>query len=94
MSPEIQHDEPAGKFFTILEGREAHLTYKVVDEHALDFRHTYVPVELRGRGLAKALVAAAFAHAGERGYRVIPTCSFVRWLADRVDEYGELTLSH
>jgi hypothetical protein len=77
-TPPILHDETQHKFFVELDGQEAHLIYAVVDPTTLDFRHTFVPPELRGRQLAERLVKAGFAYARARGYRVIPTCSYVQ----------------
>jgi predicted GNAT family acetyltransferase len=44
----------------------------------VDFRGTFTPPELRGRGLAAEVVGAALAWAREGGKRVIPTCWYVR----------------
>ena len=40
--------------------------------------HTEVPPTLEGRGIAAALVRAAFAYAREHGLKVMPACSYVR----------------
>ncbi|KAK1322955.1 Acetyltransferase [Acorus calamus] len=44
---------------------------------AMDILHTYVPSSARGQGLASRLCTAAFRHARDRRYSVIPTCSYV-----------------
>ena len=87
---EIQHDRGAHRFFTVVDGKEAYLAYAVADDGTLDFRHTFVPPELRGRELARLLVAAAFAYAQEGGFKVIPTCSYVAKQAQRNDAYRTL----
>ncbi|KAK1276851.1 Acetyltransferase [Acorus gramineus] len=43
----------------------------------MDILHTYVPSSARGQGLASRLCTAAFRHARDRRYSVIPTCSYV-----------------
>ncbi len=91
-SIEIQHDQEAHRFFTVLDGKEAYLAYAIADEGILDYRHTFVPPELRGRQVAKLLVAEAFAYARENGFKVIPTCSYVAKQAKRNPEFGELTV--
>ena len=53
---------------------------------------TIVPPELRGRQVAKLLVAEAFAFAREKGCKVIPTCSYVAKQAERNPEFGEMTV--
>jgi len=87
---EIQHDETARRFFTVLDGKEAYLAYAVSGEGVLDYRHTFVPPELRGRQIAGLLVAAAFAFAREHGYKVIPTCAYVAKQVERNPEYETL----
>jgi predicted GNAT family acetyltransferase len=89
-SIEIQHDQEAHRFFTVLDGKEAYLAYTVAEDGVLDYRHTFVPPELRGRQVAKLLVAEAFAYARENSIKVIPTCSYVAKQVERNPEYGEM----
>jgi len=91
MTTAIRHDEQGGKFYVEVDGKEAHLIYAVVDGATLDFRHTFVPPELRGRQLAEQLVAAGFAYAREHGYRVVPTCSYVQRRVERDPDLKALT---
>lgn len=88
---EITHDESASKFFVVIDGAEAHLVYRRVDADTVDFVHTFVPPEHRGRGIAEALVRHAFAFARTHGLHVIPSCWYVRRLAERDPELGALT---
>ncbi|MFN8177404.1 MAG: GNAT family N-acetyltransferase [bacterium] len=76
--PEVRHDEAAHRFVAVVEGREAVLDYAVVDAKTVDFQHTYTPVELRGRGIAAAVVGRALAWARAEGKTVIPSCWYVR----------------
>jgi predicted GNAT family acetyltransferase len=91
-SIDIQHDPEAQRFYTILDGKEAYLAYSTRGEGVLDYRHTFVPPELRGRQVAKLLVAEAFAYARESGFKVVPTCSYVAKQVERNSEYAELTV--
>ena len=52
----------------------------------LALTHTEVPQQLEGRGIASALVKAAFAHAKENGMDVLPVCSYVRAWVQRHPE--------
>ncbi|MGD2135636.1 MAG: GNAT family N-acetyltransferase [Gemmatimonadales bacterium] len=90
MEIDIRHDEAQHKFVAKVDGNEAHLTYTTVDDETLEFRHTFVPSELRGRKLARQLVDAGFAYAREHGYTVIPTCSYVAKVVERTPAYQEL----
>ena len=52
--------------------------------------HTEVPQQLEGRGIASALVKAAFRHAADKGMDVLPVCSYVRAWAQRHPEVEPL----
>ena len=58
---------------------------------ALDVRHTIVPDEISGRGIASALVKAAYDYALANGLVPVATCSYaVVWL-ERHPEYNGKT---
>jgi predicted GNAT family acetyltransferase len=54
------------------------------------FTHTFVPEELRGRGLAEALVGKALEDATAAGRKVVPACSYVARYIDRHQQYQSL----
>lgn len=62
---------------------EAELTISKVSPTLIIADHTYVPDELRGRGLAQALAAQLVADAHEKGQRIVPLCPFVRAYAEK-----------
>lgn len=79
---EVLHQPERQRFVLALDDAEALLEYRMVAPDVIDFVHTYTPSALRGRGVAGKLVAAGVAHARERGWRVIGSCSYVAaWLA-------------
>lgn len=90
MELDVQHDESARRYYANLDGAEAVLDYGVVGEGTLNLWHTYVPPELRGRGVADELVRQALDDIGQRGLRVIPSCWFVRVYIDRHQRYQNL----
>jgi predicted GNAT family acetyltransferase len=57
---------------------EALLEYTLKDNGVIDFRRTYVPFSLRGKGLAEELVQAGLAWAREQGYTITASCSYVQ----------------
>ena len=74
---EVQHDEAGHRFFLTLEGgHEAFLRYRL-EGNVLDFYHTYVPPEVRQKGLAEKIVEAGFLFAKGKGLKVIPSCPYV-----------------
>ena len=83
----VEHDERGNRFFVHFDDEDAELAYSRVGPRVIDLQHTYVPGSARGHGVADALAEAAFAYARENGYRVVPSCPFVRsWLRHHPDE--------
>lgn len=73
----IQHDTEDKQFYVAIDGARAYLAYMDLGKKTLDIYRTYVPNALRGKGLAAQLTAHALQFAEERGYTVIPSCSYV-----------------
>lgn len=73
----VVHNEADRCFEIFVDGYRAHLDYRQLDENTLDYCHTFVPDELRGRGVAGKLTAAALDYAKEQGLQVVPSCSYV-----------------
>ncbi|MEG1615972.1 MAG: GNAT family N-acetyltransferase [Bacteroidales bacterium] len=83
---EIIHDKENNSFKVTVDGYTAHVDY-VIKDNALDIRHTLVPKEIGGKGIAAALVKAAYDYAKEAGLKPMATCSYaVVWL-ERHPEY-------
>ena len=84
---QVEHLESESRFVVRTDDDDAELTYLQVGPKLIDVQHTYVPKSARGHGVAEALAEAVFRYARERGYRVVPSCPFVRrWLATHPDE--------
>lgn len=91
MSIEVKHDEQARKYYALVDGRESVLKYGPAGEGKLDYYSTYVPPELRGRGIADEIVRVALDEALDKGVKVVPSCWFVRVYMDRHrDKYERL----
>ena len=75
--PNVRDNPEAGRYEITREGRTAILAYRR-EPGTIALVHTFVPHQLRARGLAKRLVAFALADARGRGERVIPECPFVQ----------------
>lgn len=73
----VEHDAQAQCFSAVVEGYKAILEYRTVDAQSIDMHHTFVPNELRGKGVAGVLAKQALAYAKEQGLRVIPSCSYI-----------------
>ena len=74
---EVRHNEKAHRFEALLDGQLARADYRLEGDVMRIF-HTEVPFAFEGRGIAARLVKAAFEHARENGFKVLPACSYVR----------------
>jgi len=91
MELDIQHDIDRRRFFAEIDGATAHLDYREAGPKKLDYKHTFVPEELRGEGVGGRLVKHALEYAKEKGFEVIPSCPFVESYVEEHPEYRELT---
>ncbi len=87
--PSVRHDPGTRRFSIELAERTALLEYEEMPG-VLVFTHTFVPPELRGRGLAELLVRAGLAHARETRNRVRPDCSYVATFLAKHAEFRDL----
>jgi hypothetical protein len=90
MSLEIKHDEKDNKFYTVVDGSEAYLRYLIVDNNIMDMIKTYVPGELRNRGIAGEIVLKGLNFAEGKKLKIIPTCSYVAAFIKRHKEFEHL----
>lgn len=90
---EIRHERDRSRFVAEADGRESVLRYEDRGDGVLDYQSTFVPPELRRRGIASQLVHYALDYAREHSYRIVPTCWFVRQVIDREPEYADLVAS-
>ena len=74
---DIRHEPEKRRFVAEVEGSEAVLEYVERGDQALDYRHTFTPPALRGRGIAKDLVLFALDYARNSRIKVVPTCPYV-----------------
>lgn len=79
------------RFVAALDEGEATLEYSWKDDRTLDYESTFVPEEAREDGVGEELVTHALDWARNEGYRVIPSCSFVRHVIEENPEYESLT---
>lgn len=80
MDYEIIHQPEQQLFRTEVDGRTAFVQYRLIGDY-LDIIHTIVPPPIEGRGIAGALVKAAYDYALASGLKPKATCSYaVRWL--------------
>lgn len=86
---DIRHDSDGQRFYTVVDGHEAEVSYELEDG-AMLITHTGVPGAIGGRGIAGDLNRAAFEHARAQGLRVRPLCAYAAAWAKRHDEFADL----
>lgn len=88
----IQRDEDdrGGRYSVRREGHEAEMIYTFADDDVISIDHTGVPTPLRGRGIAKALVARGVDDARREGRRIIARCPFARAQIERHPEWRRM----
>jgi predicted GNAT family acetyltransferase len=69
--------------------RPAELTWRALGPLRIA-DHTFVPPEMRGRGVAQVLVEALIADAREQGFKIVPQCSYVAAQFRRHPEWADL----
>ncbi len=77
MQQKIIHDKEKLRFLITVEGHTGYVEYRIT-QAIMELRHTYVPEELQGRGIAAILVTAALEYAVENGLIIKPVCSYVK----------------
>ena len=85
----VTRNEAAGAYELVVDGHRAFAAYRLEDGVATFF-HTVVPDALAGRGIGLTLIAGALADVRTRGWRVRPTCPFVRRYFDKHPELADL----
>lgn len=88
MKVDVKVDELENKFYAVVEGKECVVNFRPVDANALELYRTFVPQELRDRGIAAELVEYALKYAQSQNKKVIPTCSYIQWYIDNHPEWS------
>lgn len=83
---DIIHDKESQQFSVTIDGKKAYVAYNI-SENSLDIRHTIVPKELGGQGIASELVKTAYDYAVDKGLTPVATCSYAATWLKRHPEY-------
>ena len=88
----VRHNADANRFEAEVEGHLSVVDYQIRGTEML-MTHTFVPPELRGRGIAEKLVRVALEHARSERLRVVPACSYVEAFIKRHPEFLPLVMA-
>lgn len=82
----ITNNENLNRLEVCVEGGLGILRYQI-QSHTMWLLHVQVSPEAQGHGVASELTRTALALAKERGFKVVPVCSFVATYIRRHPEY-------
>lgn len=82
--------ETKGRYFVVVEGVEAELTYSRVSDTMIIIDHTEVPDALRGQKVGVRLVQQAVEDARAEGVSIIPLCPFAKAQIQRHKEWQDV----
>ena len=74
---DVSNNEAESRYELASGGAVAIASYRMQDG-AVAFTHTEVPVELEGQGVGTRLIAGAVEDVRRRGLKLVPLCGFVR----------------
>ncbi len=83
---EIKHNKLQHTFTLNIKGREAKIEYRYRDGK-MYLMHAFVPNDLRGQGVGKALVLKTFKRLTKEGYKAVAVCSYIRAVAEKNIEW-------
>ncbi len=69
---------------------EAEMTWFSSGKDVITIDHTFVPPELRNRGIAEKLVQRGIADARAQGLKIVPACSYVALQFRRHKDWADL----
>jgi hypothetical protein len=80
---DVVHNSDKQCFTVLVNNSQAILEYELLPNttagvQVIDFNHTYVPTECRGKGIAEALVREGLHWAKEQGYSIKASCWYVQ----------------
>ena len=85
MSFQVENHPELSRFQTLVDGHLCVADYRL-SPGVMHMTHTGVHPSLEGRGIAAALIEAAFDDAREQGLKIDPICSYVRHYIQRHPE--------
>lgn len=78
------NNSKSGYFKAEIDGEEiGMLSYTWADKDRINVIHTGVEKEYTGQGIARDMVMACVAFAREKGLKITPMCSYVRYVFEK-----------
>jgi predicted GNAT family acetyltransferase len=86
---EINHDADNQAFTAVVDGQTCVVDYQLRG-NVMTITHTGVPSPVGGRGIAALLTRRAVKEAEDRGWKIVPACSYAETWFKRNPEYRHL----
>jgi predicted GNAT family acetyltransferase len=86
---ELINNEAVHNFELFVNGHRAFIDYKTKD-NKIYLIHTEVPAELKGMGVAEALVEKTFNYIEQHQLKMVPLCSYIQIFLKRHPEWNRL----
>jgi predicted GNAT family acetyltransferase len=86
---ELINNEAIHNFELFVNGHRAFIDYKTKD-NKIYLIHTEVPAELKGMGVAEALVEKTFNYIEQHQLKMVPLCSYIQIFLKRHPEWNRL----
>lgn len=94
---EIKHEHytTKGDFYVLDEQdrKIAVMTYVMLNNQTMLIEHTIVDEQLSGQGIGRKLVDAGVTFAREKGFKIIPQCSYANSVFKKTPEYADVLAS-
>jgi predicted GNAT family acetyltransferase len=90
MAAHVKHNSQDQEFTIQQDGFSGELAYSKPQSSVIDFTHTFVAEELRGKGLAEELAKAGLAYARQEGLKVQTSCQFMASYVQQHPEYQDI----
>ncbi|NNU17698.1 N-acetyltransferase [Parvularcula sp. ZS-1/3] len=89
---DIQHqeDDSKGRYWVVVDGHEAEMTYSRAGEKMIIIDHTSVPDGLRGKGVGVALVQRGVEDARKAGRQIVPLCPYAKAQIQKRPEWQDV----
>lgn len=79
-----------GRYFTVIDGHEAEMTFSRASEKLIIIDHTGVPDALRGKSVGQTLAQHAVADARAGGWKIVPLCPFFKAQVQRHRDWQDV----
>jgi predicted GNAT family acetyltransferase len=86
---ELINNEAIHNFELFVNGHRAFIDYKTKD-NKIYLIHTEVPAELKGMGVAEALVEKTFNYIEQHQLKMVPLCNYIQIFLKRHPEWNRL----